>query len=123
MGVRVLCMHKAVLSFFLVCFSFACFACASESESPYERKERLSAELGPEYVHSYSVAEDRDLKERCGWSDDCLSMVRAAMTPPDGAWRKCSYEDIKSWIEQKIHTTNFWLFIESNCGRISGTIR
>jgi len=30
----------------------------------------------------------------------------------------CSYSDIKKWIEQEKYETNFWLFIEQNCGPI-----
>ena len=144
-------MRKVVLSLFLVCLSFTSFACGSEEEglSGRYRSSTMStlaytappttttlsiflwSSSGP---HSFSTAQLRDLDARCDEAGglekwDCYKMVDAATINWDRmtGWeltksRECSYEEVKTWIAQEKYLTNFWLFIENNCGTISPTI-
>ena len=151
MGVRVLCMRKVVLSFFLVSLSFTSFACGSEEEglsgryTSYTMSTRawtaITTTTSPSIFkwsssgpHSFSTAQLRDLDARCDEAGglekwDCYKMVDAATINWDRQlgvemtiFRECSYEEVKTWIAQEKYLTNFWLFIENNCGTISPTI-
>ncbi len=128
-------MRKVVLSLFLVCLSFTSFACGSEEMSrhikhdgsrtlsytaPTSTTPPIFQHLGP---YSFSQAERQDLKFRCDEvleRLDCYKMVLAAYREPSlTKGRDCSFEEVKTWIEQEEYLTNFWLFIETNCGPIA----
>ena len=90
-----------------------------------------------EVRYTFTTGQINDLKERCNensvfdsdgpdWevaldSAECRLMVEAA-TGVYGE-RKCSYSDVKEWIELERYKRTFWLFIEENCGPISSSLR